>query len=141
MQTFSIREFAIEDYEKVYALWQQVFPDTTDESYARETIRVFLQRNSGLSFVAEIAGEIVGCVLTGYDGRRAYLYHLAVAEKYRRLGIGRRLLEKTERAVGEMGVAKIHLTVFKKNLSAKNFYTGLGYRRRRELDFFSKELR
>ncbi|MBK5108784.1 MAG: GNAT family N-acetyltransferase [Anaerolineales bacterium] len=42
-----------------------------------------------LFLVVEHRGKIIGTVMGGYDGRRGFVYQLAVQEDYRRQGIGK----------------------------------------------------
>ena len=65
----------IEDYEQVYALWLTISGfaiRSVDDS--KEGVERFLQRNPGISVVAEEDGKIVGAILCGHDGRRGCLY-------------------------------------------------------------------
>ncbi|MGH8017201.1 MAG: GNAT family N-acetyltransferase [Opitutaceae bacterium] len=54
----------------------------------------YLRRNPGLSFVAEVDGQIVGYAMAGDDGRRGYLQHVAVDVAYRRRGIAQTLISR-----------------------------------------------
>ncbi len=49
--------------------------------------------------------------MTGYDGHRGWIYHLAVDPDYQRQKIGRRMTEKTESALKKRGCPKINLQV------------------------------
>ena len=60
-------------------------PTSTDSS---EAVAVLLARDPGALIVAEADGEIVGSVVAGWDGWRGSVYRLAVAERYRRAGLG-----------------------------------------------------
>ena len=44
----------------------------------------YLDRNPGLSVAAVDGEKLVGTLLCGHDGRRAYLQHLAVVDSHRR---------------------------------------------------------
>ena len=75
----------IDDYDQVYALWSGIKGfgiRAVDDS--QEGISRFLQRNPGLSVVAEDNKAIIGSILCGHDGRRGTLYHVCVAENYRK---------------------------------------------------------
>ncbi|SHK19179.1 GNAT family N-acetyltransferase [Paramaledivibacter caminithermalis] len=136
-----INVFEIKDYDNVYKLWEEIFPDSTDSSYSKEQIELFLSRNPGASFFAEIDGKVVGAVLAGYDGRRGYIHHLGVLESYRRKNIGKMLMDKAEEALRNAGMNKVHLFVFKDNINAKAFYNNIGFKQRYDLDMFSKALK
>ena len=79
----------IEDNAQVYALWLTISGfaiRSVDDS--KEGVERFLQRNPGISVVAEEDGKIVGAILCGHDGRRGCLYQVCVDPAYRRRGIG-----------------------------------------------------
>ncbi len=141
MMDVVIKNFEMKDYDSVYVLWENIFPDTTDSSYSREQINFFLDRNPGTSFYAEHEGKVVGAVLVGYDGRRGYIHHLGVLDEYRRKNIGKLLMDKAEEALLKVGIGKTHLFVFKDNTNAKEFYNRIGYKQRHDLDMFSKTLK
>src|SRR5262252_6294995 len=87
-----IEPMSMADYDEVFALWQSAEGVGLGESDTRRAIAGYLRRNPGMSFVARQEGELAGAVLCGDDGRRGYLHHLAVAPRYRRQGLGRRLV-------------------------------------------------
>ena len=62
-----------------------------------DAILRFLEKNPETCFVAQDAEKIIGTVLGGSDGRRGYLYHLAVHKDYQRLGLGMQLSENAWR--------------------------------------------
>lgn len=84
-----LREMTVQDYEEVLALWRSSEGIGLSDADSRENIARFLERNPGLSFVAYDGQELIGAVLCGYDGRRGYIHHLAVAESHRRRRLGR----------------------------------------------------
>ena len=90
-----IREMTISDYDQVYALWRNtpgMGLNTADDS--REGIAAYLIRNPHTCFVAEAEQEITGAILAWHDGRRGFIYHLAVAIPQRGNGIGSALVER-----------------------------------------------
>jgi ribosomal protein S18 acetylase RimI-like enzyme len=54
--------------------------------------------------------------------------HLYIVEKYRRSGIGRKLMEIAEAYLKKMGCTHIRAGVFFPNVKAQKFYENLGYR-------------
>jgi ribosomal protein S18 acetylase RimI-like enzyme len=57
-----------------------------------------------------------------------YIFEIQIESAYRRCGVGKRLMGIAERIAREQSMAKVVLTVFKKNHQAVAFYTkSLGY--------------
>ncbi len=121
-----IREFTMEDYDKVVALWRAAGL-TVGFSEAREGIRQKLERDPQLFLVAEEGDEIVGAVMGTYDGRRGYFYRLGVLPSRQGRGIGSALVEEVERRLAAMGCKKINVLVVEDNERAKALYRKLGY--------------
>lgn len=136
--TFQIRPFTMEDYVQVMALWTMCDGIGISRADSMEGIQAFLERNPGLSFVATDGDRIVGAVLCGHDGRRGYLHHLAVHEKWRRQGIGRRLVEECLAGLAREGIQKCHALVRRENQDGMEFWKSEGWVRRRRLRLISK---
>lgn len=137
----TIRTMNISDYEKVYALWmscKNMGFNNLDDS--REGIERFLNRNPNTSFVAEENDIIIGIVLAGHDGRRGYIYHMAVNEDYRKQGIGKQLVEKSLSALKEEGINKVALLVFNRNEIGNAFWDKQGFIAREDITYRNKEL-
>jgi N-acetylglutamate synthase len=100
----------------------------------------FLERNPGLSYVATDQDKIVATILAGHDGRRGYLHHVAVDEKYRRRGIGEALVEKALKELHDLGIQKCHLFVVERNEAALRFWKLTGWVEREELVMFSRDI-
>ncbi len=125
----NITEMTTADYDEVLALWQgtEGLGLHSDECDSREGVSRYLVRNPGICFVAREGEKFIGVVLCGNDGRRGYLNHLAVAEEYRRRGIGTALVARCTAALKEMGIAKCNLFVFAANEGALEFWRKLGW--------------
>lgn len=135
-----IREMKIGDYEKLISLWMSTEGIGLSDADNKEEIGMFLNRNIGLSFVAEEKQEIVGAILCGHDGRRGYLHHLAVSALYRGSGIGTQLVENCLNKLREEGIRKCHLFVFTNNQQGMNFWDHIGFKIRSDLKVFSKDV-
>ena len=77
----------------------------------------------------------VGSALAGWDGRRGWLYHVAVHRDERRRGIGRTLVVEVELRLRELGCPKLNLIVWDGEEDAMTFWTAIGYRRERTVEF------
>ncbi len=133
----TLREMDISDYQAVITLWGQTDNLSLRDADSEQNIAAYLQRNPGLSYVALADEIVIGAVLVGTDGRRGYLQHLAVDERYRGQKIGHSLVDMSVRALAEIGISKTHLFVLNENHSAKGFYDKLGWYPRNEVTMYS----
>jgi ribosomal protein S18 acetylase RimI-like enzyme len=132
----NIREMTMADYDAVFQLWfgtEGVGLRRLDDSPIG--IAKFLDRNPNTNFVAEIDHKIIGIALSGHDGRRGYLYHMAVRTDYRRQGIGKALLQAICTAMKNEGINKLALLVFSKNQIGNDFWQSQGWRHRTDLNY------
>ncbi len=133
-----IREFHCADIESALLVWRSCEHIGLDESDSVSSLQRFLQQNPSISFIAEEDGEVVGAVLCGNDGRRGYLYHLAVHKSCRRRGIGRDLMHSVCAGLRAQDIHKCHIHIFRDNEFADLFWQGLGWTLRRDIDIRSK---
>ena len=137
-----IRTMKITDYEKVYALWMSCknmgFNDIDD---SKEGIARFLERNPNTSFVAIENDELLGIILGGHDGRRGYIYHMSVAEKQHKKGIGSSLVKKCLESFKNEKISKVALLVFKYNETGNAFWEKQGFIIREDVNYRNIELR
>jgi N-acetylglutamate synthase len=133
-----ISEFKIDSYEKAIALWKRCEGVGLSDSDSKENIRLYLDRNPGMSFAAEIDNEIVGVVLAGHDGRRGYLHHLAVSPDFRRKGIGSLLVKSSLDKLKDQGILKCHILLFKNNSAGLKFWESIGWSYRDDICIMSK---
>ena len=136
-----IREMTVRDYDAVYSLWMVTSRgalNAVDDS--REGIERFLLRNPDTCFVFEENGNVLGTILGGQDGRRGYIYHMAVDERERRRGIGRELVRRVESAFKNEGIAKIGLLAFAENETGNVFWESQGYYKREDVYYRNKNL-
>ena len=119
-----IREFKYpEDYEQAARLWQSMEKGVRfSRSDVPAEIEKKMKRDPDLFLVAEEAGDIVGTVIGGFDGRRGLVYHLAVAESHRRLGIAGWLMNELEKRLIAKGCIRSYLVVHADNAEARALY-------------------
>ena len=123
-----IRVMTTDDYPEVHDLWMTIHGfgirsiDDSPEGVAR-----FIHRNPTTSVVAELDGRIIGSILCGHDGRRGCLYHVCVAEGYRKHGIGQQLVQFCLEALKAEGINKDNLIAFKTNEVGNRFWQGLSW--------------
>ena len=136
-----IRQFTMDDYEAVYALWKSLVPAISlRPSDRREEIEKKLSRDPELFLVAEEDGRVVGVIMGAWDGRRGWLHHLAVAPDYQDRGIGTTLLAQIEERLRAKGCLKVNLLVHRDNEGARRLYKRLGYEEMAPFVAMGKEL-
>ena len=139
--TYTYSLMTIDNYEEIYALWETTLPDIgLSESDNRDNINEYLLRNPGQSFICKIDGQIVGTILCGNDGRRAYIHHTAVAEEHRRRGIATELVRLAMDVQRECGIKKCHLFIFSENDLGKAFWSDAEFVERRDIGIMSRNL-
>ena len=122
------RPFRWDDFEAVVALWADAGL-TLGPSETEEGIRRRLGRDPHLLLVAESAGgHLAGAVRGAFDGRRGWIYHLAVSEARQGEGLGRALLVEVEARLRAIGCVKVNLLVSAENSRVIPFYERVGYR-------------
>ncbi len=127
------------DYSALRDLWSRFPGNAMTGADSRDGFERFLEANGRFCFVAVDSGSIAGSVMAGHDTRRGYVYHLAVSEEHRHLGVGRMLMELVEGALRKAGIEKVHLFIFRDN-PAVAFYEKLGWRVRDDIYVMSRFL-
>jgi ribosomal protein S18 acetylase RimI-like enzyme len=121
------REFSINDYDAALDLWQRVEGLEIAEGDDKESVAHFIERNSELSRVATDGSAIIGVVLCGHDGRRGYIYHLAVDPAYQRRGLGKRLLNECLAGLRQAGLKRALILVAHDNPRGRKFWLRHGW--------------
>ena len=125
------------DYDAVRSLWMTIKGfaiRSMDDS--REGVNKFIERNPGFSTVAIEDGQIVGAILCGHDGRRATLYHVCVAESYRKRGIGKAMVVRCMEELQKEGINKVALIAFTHNDVGNAFWKEIGWTEREDLNYY-----
>jgi len=138
---YKIKTMVIDNYNEMINLWKNtdgVGLSGNDDS--KKSIKKFLEKNPNTCFVVEYNKEIIGTIMGGNDGRRGHIYHLMVKPEHRKNGLGKKLLEKAEKALKKEGVRKIFLLAFKKNKTGNTFWENNGYKIRNDLNYRDKSI-
>lgn len=133
-----IREFHINDYEKVLKLWDDVGihyrPKGRD---SRQSINKQIRTGQVIFLVAEISGNTIGVVVGTHDSRKGWINRLAVAQECQQQGIGRELVNKLEDYFNTLGIDVIACLIENENTGSKKFFQNIGYLKG-EVEYFSK---
>ncbi len=121
-----IRKFRLKDYDSVLNLWKEsglLFrPGDRIEEIAQK-----IKRDPELFLIGEEKGSIVATVLGAWDGRRGWIYHLAVGPGLQGKGLGTKLIGELEKRMKRKGVLKVNAIVYHDNLKSIGFFKKLGY--------------
>ena len=150
---FLIRGMKLNDYDALLPLQREIQhlhragrPDLFREgavSYTEESFRAALSDENGRHAVCALIGgngeegEIVGFLFAWIRRRREHrnmndedfllIDDICVAEKMRRQGVGRALLDRAEASAREAGCGRLVLDVFRFNENALAFYRDMGF--------------
>lgn len=123
----------IDDFERVTELIQRTPGVTLRDADSRENTERYLARNPNLSFVASVGSELVGCIMSGHDGRRGYLQHLLVLPNFRGRGISAALVHKCLASLEKVGITKSHIDVLKTNEAGAACWEHMGWQLRTDI--------
>lgn len=115
------------DYDQAIALWANIEGVEICEGDSREEISDYLKRNPSLSRVVEVDGVMVGAALCGHDGRRGWIYHLAVAPGHRGRGVGKALMEDCVDGLRKVGLPRAIILVAGDNPAGHQFWLRNGW--------------
>lgn len=98
--------------------------------YAEGAIDYYFAGGEDWICVADMDGEVIGFLSMEAhreDMEYIYLDDFCVAEEYRSMGVGSRLLTAAEEYAGQLGMDTIALHVEKENVAAMRLYERRGY--------------
>jgi ribosomal protein S18 acetylase RimI-like enzyme len=135
-----VRDAVIGDVPAILALWEAArspIASTPDDVAAIEQL---ISRHSSSLLVAEIERELVGAIVAAWDGWRGNMYRLAVAERQRRRGIGRRLVAAGHERLRSKGAVRVTALVGRDEPEAKKLWLSAGYTEDLEIVRFVRNL-
>jgi len=134
-----IRPIGAGDIPAALDLWRRAGITLTYGDEPDGLTRTF-QRNPTTCLAGEIDGRLAATALGTWDGRRGYLWHLAVEPELQGRGLGRRMLKALEAAYRALGVPKVTFQIERENIEVIDFYLRMGYHERKDLACVSKVL-
>lgn len=145
--TFVIRETRRGDLSAIVSLWREMmdvhaglderfrFVADAEAEFARHARRMQKSACSRI-FVADLGGAVIGYVLAETQirppiypaGRYGFISDLCVAERYRRRGAGRALVERALAWLRSEEVNAVELLAAERNPDAIAFWESLGFK-------------
>lgn len=139
MNHMVIRPMTNADIPAVCAVWKKaglVIADYGREQYELATL---IAGNPNTCLVAVSGNTVVGTVIGAWNGRRAWIYHLAVIPAWQGKGVGSALLQKVETVLKKHHATKMILGVGWPNLKVLPFYFRQGYHPMPDMLILSKD--
>lgn len=124
---FTMRPMTVDDLPAAREFWTGSSGIELAEGDGPDDLAAYLLRNPDSSLVAESGGQLIGAVLAGHDGRRGFLYHLAVASGHRGAGVGRQLVQRCLSSLRASGIARVIVLVARDNEGGILFWEKNGY--------------
>ena len=120
-----IRRFKASDLKEIVEIEKTSFPQPWPEAYFKKAYK----EHPNDFLVAKLSGRVTGYIL-GYakSNKSGLIKTLAVNKRYRRQGIGRKLVNFTIQRLKQKGLKKIVLHIRKENQAANSFYKKVGFR-------------
>ena len=97
------------DYEQLASFWKQHYALKLHKGDDKETITRLLERNTGLSTIAEEDGVVIGTCVGTFDGRKGYIQKVAVSKELRGKGLGIKLVQETVKKILEAGAFQVQV--------------------------------
>jgi ribosomal-protein-alanine N-acetyltransferase len=136
---FSVRDFQLEDFEKLWRIDQDCFPPGI--SYSRQELKFYVRRRGAITLVAAsdsqksepkrsskpfANGEIAGFIVA-QPGSTGHIVTIDVVASARRASVGSLLLQAAEDRLSSGGSSAVALETAVDNVSALPFYKRHGY--------------
>jgi len=127
-----IRKAIANDAAQIAALLGELGYPASAQSVKNRLINLS-SNNGDVVFVADYGGEITGFLslhvipLLHIDGRWGRITALSVGSRFRRHGVGRRLVSAAENFAWENGCVRIEVTSGNQRSDAHAFYKAAGY--------------
>lgn len=123
----NIRPMTIEDFGMCYQLWQRANLHVEPFDEKKKEVAMMIEKNPTSCLVGIENNNIIGTSMGVFNGRRAWIYHLAVDPAFQHKGYGSQLLKATEEELKKAGAPVVLLFVDNDNLEIVPFYTKKGY--------------
>ena len=147
--TIVITRATIEHYKDVGALfdlYRQFYKYKTNLKASTKYIKDRINQNESFIFICFYKKEPAGFVqlYETFDSlninKKLILYDLYVDKKYRKNGIGRKLMDKAKKLAKFKKIQNIELSTAKNNKKAQSLYESLDYKRDKEYYNYFLEL-
>lgn len=120
-----IKQMKPSDSSEVLSLWEKAGLAINQQDLFEMQSTMKMNPKSCLTLTKDDA--IIGAVLGTFNGKRGWIYHLAIHPNFHSFGYGSLLLKKAEKELKKKGAKRVFLGVSFKNLKVLPFYEKSGY--------------
>jgi ribosomal-protein-alanine N-acetyltransferase len=123
-----IEDASVRVLGELYEIEKQSF---REEAFSKEQIGYLLADYNSISLLAKIGGEVAGFIIGSVEAQQGQLVGhvltIDVALRFRRRGVGKRLMLELEEIYRQKGIREVHLEVREGNREGVALYRSLGY--------------
>jgi predicted N-acetyltransferase YhbS len=127
-RNLTVRRASRGDVHAIAQLWERAGLPPSQRGFRNEIARL-RRRDPELVIIALMDAQLVGAIAGSYDGRTAVLSRLAVEQRARRRGVGRRLVQALRDQLAELGAHADELIVLDGSDRSDAFWRALGFDR------------
>ncbi len=135
-----IRKIKRNDFDELYSLWITAGLQLKPKERERKEMALMLKINPNSCLELIDKNIIIGSVLGTFNGRRAWIYHIAIHPAYQNKGYGSVLLKKVERILRKKQATRIIVAINIANEKVIPFYQKQGYQIFYDAAYLGKEL-
>lgn len=121
-----LRSATEEDLLEIVELWDSSAGPTQTPGRIEDAARLHRHDRESLA-VATFDGEVVGTLITAFDGWRCHFYRLAVRKDWRRLGVANQLVDSGMQRARLLGAGRIDAMVDLSNSGGICFWESVGF--------------
>ena len=133
------RFLSFEDYDRVVDLWKRAGlkfkPNGRD---SKKAILEQMTKQPNMFLGAFDNDKLVGVVLLTDDGRKGWINRLAVDPEYRRKGIAKELIRRSEEIFRNRGIYLFAALIEDWNIPSQKLFESQGYKRHHDIFYYSK---
>ena len=131
-----IRKFLASDIERIVKIEKASFKQ---DAYSKTRLKNLSKKHPNDFFIAQLADKTVGYVIAYHKAGKIDFDSLAVDKKYRKLGIGKKLVSFVLNRFRKKGLKKASLEVRKSNKKAIAFFQNLGFKITKVIKHYYKD--
>ena len=124
---FQTKEATLENAGEIIKIWDECNLTRPWNNPSDDIANAILNLTSTILLLCN-ENRIIGTVMVGFDGHRGWIYYLAVAKEFQKMGFGKTLVFEAEKWLKVNNVPKVNLMIRSSNGGVKQFYESCDYK-------------